>query len=423
MPKLIELAAYGGPKTVTAERPHFKWPILGKEEEEAVVTLLRTGKISIYDRSGIVADLEDAFCKFCGSNFALSTNSGTAALYAAYFALNFEPGDEVVVPTYTFPATVTPLLHFPVKIMLADADPRTGNVTADSIEQCLTKKTKAVVVTHMWGLPCKMDEIVELCKGNDIDIVEDVSHGLGATFGGKHIGTFGKVGCMSLQANKMACAGEGGVLITDDQEIFDRATLFTTLRKRPKQTVVTPTLKEYWETGFGIKMKIHPLAAAISLQQLLKVPLWIKKRHERLNFLSEMLCDAKGIEPPASDPKSFRGAWYGYKPLFRSEEVYGISIKKYVSLLKAEGLDVHLPGTRPLHQTPLFLKHNNPRDAWRKYVHDATKKITQRCFPGADSYYSRALSVPTFTLESMDLVRSYGLAFQKIGGTLGKNTL
>lgn len=418
--RLNELAAYGGPQSVTCAKPHYRWPIIGSEEEEIILELLRGGEISIYGRSGVIAELENAFAKFCQRRYALSMNSGTSALFAAYFAIGLRPGDEVIVPTYTFPATVTPLLHFPARVVLCDADPITGNVTSDAIEQCLSSRTAAVVITHMWGLPCQMDKIVPLCEKHGLTLIEDASHALGATFNGQLVGTFGKAACISLQGNKMACAGEGGMLITNDVEIYDRATLFANFRKRPKETVTTPDLIDYWETGFGLKLKMHPLAAAIAIKQLEKTSKWIEGRHSRLNLLSRMLKEAKGIEPPIESSSSFRGAWYGYKPLFVSEQLDNLSLDEYLRLLQAEGLDIHKPGTQPLHLTPLFSRHNDPREAWNfsKKAYSVDSDVS-RTFPGAESYYSRAVSVPTFTTEPIELAEAYGLAFQKVGEILG----
>ena len=410
------LAAYGGSQTVTFPRPHYRWPILGPEEESLVVELIRRGEIAIYGKSGVVKELEDSFAAFCGAKYALSTNSGTCALFSAYFALGLKPGDEVIVPTYTFPATVTPLLHFPVRVVLCDADPITGNVTADTIQQCLSPRTTAVVITHMWGLPCPMDEILEICKKYSLRLVEDASHGLGASYNGKLVGTFGDVGCFSLQGNKMACAGEGGMLITNDVEIYDRATLFSSFRDRPRETVTSFNLLDYWETGFGLKMKIHPLAAAIALIQLQKAPTWIKERHIRLNRLSELLQIANGIEPPITPKNVSRGAWYGFKPLYDSKKLRDLPLEIYIQMLQAEGLEVHNPGTRPLHLTPLFSRFDDPRDAWG--LKEKIRKVPSRAkinFPGAETYYSRAISVPTFTTEPIELVEEYGIAFQKIG--------
>lgn len=420
-----DLAFFGGQPVVTEPLPHFHWPLLGKEEERAVLKVLRAGEISIYGRSGIVADLEDQMARYFGVKYVLSTNSGTAALFAAYFAMNLPEGSEVIVPTYTFPATVTPLLHLPVRIVFSDADPLTGNVTLASIRERVTANTSAIVVTHMWGLPCEMAEILGFCGKRQIRVIEDASHGIGATYHGKLVGTLGDVGCLSLQANKLACAGEGGVLLTNDQAVYERATLVATFRQRPREVVKNPDLLRFWETGLGLKLKIHPLGAAIALEQLAKVPTLIAERHLRLRRLSAMLTEAKGVQPPVDMQGCERGAWYGYKPLFVNDEVHIKDIELYLELLRAEGLDVHKPGTRPLHMTPLFSEVGDNRDRWMdcQGFYRRRPTLSRRSFPGAEAYYRRAISVPTFTTESIELVESYGRAFQKVGEVIAHETI
>src|SRR3989344_5332340 len=152
------LAILGGKKNINKKAPHFIWPPISKKIEKAVVKQLYK-TISIYDRSGIFQEFENAFSKYHGKKYALLCSSGTLAIHSMFVSANFKEGDEVICPVYTFFATVTPLLFTGAKPVFCDSDVN-GNIDPKEIEKKITPRTKGVIVTHMWGIPCQMDEIV-----------------------------------------------------------------------------------------------------------------------------------------------------------------------------------------------------------------------------------------------------------------------
>jgi perosamine synthetase len=257
------LALLGGTPAITAPAPHFTWPPL-TSVADAVLAQLQAG-ISIYDRSGVIAELEDALCDYHGVRHAVLTSSGTAALHSIYVACGIGPGDEVIVPAYTFYATATPLLHLSAIPVLADCDD-TGNLDPADVKQRITARTVAVMVTHMWGLPADIDTLREITAAHDLLLLEDASHAAGASIIGRKAGTFGDAAAFSLNGPKPLSAGEGGFVLTDDDEIFYRVLLHGHYNKRCRNEIPASHyhylyLYPYAVTGMGLKFRIHPLAA------------------------------------------------------------------------------------------------------------------------------------------------------------------
>ena len=177
-----------------------------------------------WSTSPVAEQLEAEFAAYHGVRFALSTNNGTAALHAAFFALGLGPGDEVISPSATYWATAMPVLSCGAIPVFADVDPETLCLDPADVERRLTPRTRAVVVMHSGGMPCDMDALLDIARRHRLKLVEDASHAHGATYRGRKVGTFGDVAAFSLQTSKLCPAGEGGVLLTDDAAVFRRAT-------------------------------------------------------------------------------------------------------------------------------------------------------------------------------------------------------
>ena len=182
------LAIFGGPQVVTSPLPHFPWPLITPEVENAVRNQLYES-ISIYDRSGVIEKFEKEFSDYHNIKYGLLTSSGTAAIHSMYAAAGVGMGDEIICPAYTFFATVTPLFNLGAIPVLCDAD-ETGNINTSLIESLITAKTKGVVMTHMWGIPCKMDRISSLCRKHKLLLFEDASHAHGAKYQNKLVPQF-----------------------------------------------------------------------------------------------------------------------------------------------------------------------------------------------------------------------------------------
>ncbi|MGZ3431520.1 MAG: DegT/DnrJ/EryC1/StrS family aminotransferase [Isosphaeraceae bacterium] len=413
------LAVNGGTPAVTISWER-DWPYIGEEEINAIMDLLRLGVLSIYDKSGIIAEFEDAFASYHATEdqqlFALSHNSGTSALHAAYFGIGLRPGDEVIVPTYTFLATVTPLLQCGAIPVFADMDPETLTMSPASAEQRITSRTRAIVVTHIWGHPADMDEFVRIARRFDLPLVEDCSHAHGATLGGRKVGTFGTAACFSLEGHKPMVAGEGGVLLTKSRAVYERALMLGHFGRRIKGEVLDEELRPFVQTGFGHKYRMHPLAAAIALQQLRRLDYRNEKRRENLDLLASLLEATPGVYPPVTRAGATRGGWYGFKARYASDELGGLALGRYMEALIAEGVQVKRPGSPPLHRLPVFRLTRAEAHRLGLSWADALREEPPPFYacPVADHVYPSLISLPTFSGDCAPVIKQYGDAFLKV---------
>ena len=417
--KPSELAIKGGPRAVTIEWER-DWPLIGSQEIEAVVNLMERRVLSIYDRSGIIAEFEDSFADYHSLDtrrpYVVSHNSGTSALNAAYFGLRLRPGDEVIVPTYTFLATVVPLLNCGVVPVFADMEAETLNVAPASVVKLITPRTRAVVLTHMWGHPADMEELCRICEQAGLPLVEDCSHAHGATINARKVGTFGTAACFSLEGHKPIVAGEGGALVTWSREIYERALMLGHFGKRVKEEVAAPELLPYLQTGFGQKYRMHPLAAAIANQQIRRLDARNEQRRRNLEFLADLLSGLPGVQPPRAQPGFTYGGWYGFKVRYDAAQLGGLPMSQFLAALQAEGVQAKRPGSPPLHNLPLFaLSREKARQLalpWAESLPNEPRAVAE-C-PVAEAVYPTLISLPTFSGDCDPVIRQYGEAFAKV---------
>ncbi len=414
-----KLAISGGQKAINVSDIHYEWPILSDNTIRAVNSyLLDRNPLSISEKKGIVKDLEDEVAKYNNIKYVLSTNSGSNALYAAYVALNLERGSEVIVQNVTFHASITPAMHCGLSPVLVDVESETGNISVASIEKAITPKTKAIVVNHTWGHPADMDEIKKICTMHKLKLIEDCSHSFGATYKGKKVGTFGDISVVSMQASKMVSAGEGGLLMTNNDLYYQRACLVGHYRGRSEVDITYEELSKYGDTGMGLKFRIHPIAAVIAYNELLLLEKKIKMRKNLLGRLSHALENIKGIRPPYISADVTMGSFYGYKPQFVPEELKMngkyIDCDTYIDILNKEGVDIHRPSVKPLDMLPIFT--DNPKPF--KCIEDTWHPRVSGTLLGSKKYFENRLSLPTFTYSNK-IVDLYIKAFQKVSDWLG----
>lgn len=245
------------------DRITFEWPPRWPEIDQAVARQLGETS-SIYDRGGVFGRFEDAWAERHRRQHALLFNSGTSALLACYAALGLGPGDEVLSPVFTFPATVSPLAILGATPVFVDCE-ADGNLSVADLHAAMGPAVRAVVVTHMWGRPAQMDEIVAFCDEHDLPLVEDCSHAHGATFDGQPVGSFGTMAAWSLQGGKTVSGGEGGIVVCDRRDLFERALLLGHYNKRCRNELAPDSpYRSYAITGFGLKLRAHPFAIAMA---------------------------------------------------------------------------------------------------------------------------------------------------------------
>lgn len=408
-----KLALNGGEPAVKKEKPHFDWPLLDEEDAEAVKQYLNNGEpISIDGKEGIYERFENRFSDFVGTEHGLTANSGTNALHESYFGIGLEPGDEVIAPAYTFLATVTPIFHNNAIPVLAEAEPDTGNISPESIRENITDNTEALVVTHMWGHPAEMDEIMDIANENDLSVIEDCSHAHGAEYKGQKVGSIGDVGAFSLQGKKMLQGGEGGILTTDNEEIYQRALMLGHYRNRTQDEVDMTPHSEFNETGYGLKFRMHPLATFIADRELNNLEDRIEERQEKLEYFTEQLEELDLVEPPKTRDHVDRGAFYGYKPRILLDDVEGVELDDFIEAMAAENMKAKRPGSRPLNTYPLFQEE---AEGFTTYNPGRDRPLYDNGdFPVAEEHWSKMVSMPPFLTESYELIDQYVEGFRKI---------
>ncbi len=260
----------------------------GAEEIAAVTEVLQSG-VLITTKGKYGKMLEKEFAEKLGIKHAYACNSGSAAVHVAIAAINPNPGDEVVTTSITDMGALTPIIFQGAIPVFADVDPKTLNVTAETIERVLSEKTKAIIVTHLFGNPCEMKRIMELADSRDIPVIEDTAQSFMAKCDGKYAGTIGKIGAFSFQQGKQMTTGEGGIVVTNDDDLARRMYLF---------------INKAW--GYGdqnpdhyfasLNYRMTELQAAVSYEQLKKLDYSVAQRQKMAALLDEKIKDIDGIE-------------------------------------------------------------------------------------------------------------------------------
>ena len=284
MPKLSKPAILGGNKAVTLDETEAnRYPFITEEDETAVLEVLRSGNLSFHPAT---RELENDYRQRFGVRHALAHCNGTAGLMAAFFALNLQPGDEVIEPTATFWASVTPMLWLGAIPVFAESEQVRLGLDPIDVESKITPRTRAIVVVHLFGMPSKMTELYDIAERHNLKIIEDASHAHGATWRGRQCGTLGDVSVFSLQSDKLAPAGEGGILLTDSDEIFERAVCLGDMMRMMELPTDTRYLAA---TTFGMKTRMASLSAAVGRVQLKNLDEHNKRRNDNLVYLSRKL--------------------------------------------------------------------------------------------------------------------------------------
>ncbi len=339
---------------------YYPWPIITEEIEQAVIRQLHT-TLGTYDRSGITKEFEDHFKDLHGSQYALVTCNGTAALHSAFYAIDLHPGDEVICTDYTFFATAMPLFQLGVLPVLADCDQQ-GGLHPDEIDRLVTKKTKAVVLTHMWGNPSQMDQIVKKSRHHRLKLIEDCSHAHGATYKDQYVGTFGDIGIWSLQSKKMITAGEGGILLTNNKTYYDKAQLLGHFNKRALQEIdPSSPLYPYAITGTGLKYRPGALGLCIANVQLRSLSQWIEAKNRNAKRMEKIVSQIEGIQPLAAPDRNSRCAYYAFAFTVDPKKA-PFDRERLVQSMHSLGFkDIDIPySTSSLHRYPIFKKPISP---------------------------------------------------------------
>ena len=316
-------------------------------EAEAKFAYEMTLRNELSGKSDIVQEFERTWKDRHETQYAMSLTNGTAALHSAMFGLGVGPGDEVICPTYTWMASITPALMLHAMPVFCEVDPSTLLIDVDDVRKRITTRTKAIVAIHLWGNVCDMDALMALSRESGVSVIEDCSHAHGASYKGKPCGSIGQAGAWSLQGNKAVSAGEGGVLATNDITVFERACLLGQVN-RAINSIGDPTLDmsslKYAHIpplGLGVKYRAHPLAIGIASVQLEKLDELNANRRAYVNEITDGLKDISGVRSVMSSEGSEPAAFYGFPIRYVQEEMAGLPAPAFAEAIRREGVLVN----------------------------------------------------------------------------------
>jgi perosamine synthetase len=390
------LALNGGPKAVTT--PHgnaARWPLYGPDDEKAVLELVRKPDYAPLDA------LEQEWKNMYKVPYAKPYCNGTSALTTMFFALNLPAGSEIMVPSYTFFATIVPMRLFGLVPVFVDINPRTLNFDVEDAKRRLTKNTKAVLPVHWIGLPAEMDHICNFAKEKGLIVLEDSCHAHGASLQGRLMGTWGRMAAFSFQASKPLPGIEGGMANFQNREDYERGVTFGHY-DHPHRFPKDSEFRQFEGTGLGLKLRMHPLAAALIRSQLPGLLQRNKEGAAQIRRLNDRLMQLPGLYEQAPRPDMQR-LYYSSNMLFIDEAKAGLSRAACVKALQAEGVHANASSYRLQHKCPLY------QDArWWHHL------PTIPDLPGSEQANRTAIALPYFTSQVPEVVEQYAKAFEKV---------
>ncbi len=329
-------------------------PLIKEEEIQEVVKVLKSGFIA---QGPKVAEFEEKFAEYIGTEHAIATSSGTTALHLSLLVLDIQPGDEIITTPFTFAATSNAALFEGAKPVFVDIDPKTYNLDPERIQEAITSKTKAIMPVHLFGQSAEMDTIQEIADNNHLPIIEDAAQAHGATYHGKKIGSLGDMAAFSFYPTKNMTTSEGGMITTDNSEFAEKAKI---LRAHGEK-------ERYNHVILGYNFRMTDIAAAIGLVQLKRLDGFNQKRIENAEYLTEHIKEIEGIKPPYIKPELvhvFHQYTIQVDPNLRDE---------WIKLINEQGVGTGIHYPKAIYQQELY--RNLGFDAKCIEAEKAAKKV------------------------------------------------
>jgi perosamine synthetase len=317
-------------------------PMIGDREIRYVMDALHSGWVS--SQGSYVDRFEKEFAQYVGTKFALSTSNGTTALHLALAAMNIGPGDEVIVPSFSFVAVANAVKYTGAVPVFVDSSRATWCMDPDHIEGSLTSRTKAIIPVHLYGHPANMEPIIEIAAKHRLDVIEDSAEAHGARFQGRHVGSLGKAGCFSFYGNKVMTTGEGGMVVTDDEDLWARMSF---LRGHAMSSD-----RRYFHPEIGFNYRMTNLQAALGVAQLERLDEFLLQKQRISQLYDELLGPISGIElqPKAAWADSI--CWL-YCILVTDD--HPLDAAEVQTRLASAGIETR-PFFYPIHQQPPYLR-------------------------------------------------------------------
>jgi len=350
----FHLAINGGSKIRT--KSFSKHPVIGEEEKKQILEVLDSGNLSTFIASPgenflggkKIKEFEKKFSEKIGTKYGIAFNSASSALHAAVVSVGVNPGEEVIVPPYTFTSTATSSLMHNAIPVFCDVKDDIYCIDPKKIEKILSSLSKAIIPVHLFGHPCDMDEILSIAKKNNLKVIEDCAQAPGATYKGKSVGTIGNCGVFSFQETKNIMTGEGGMLLTNDEDIANTARMV-----RNHGEMVLPTLKKrtYKSEFLGWGYRMTELEASLGVAQVQKLDFLNDERIKLCNYLANEINKIDGLRHVKYD--FVKHVYYIFSFSYNEEKI-GIPRDVFCEALNAEGIPCSGGYVKPLYLNPLY---------------------------------------------------------------------
>lgn len=404
-----KLAVYGGPMAVRSGM-RDRWRNVGWRETLKIVWYAVRDINTHFSASGPVKKFEDDFAALTDTRFALSMNSGTAALHSAYFAAGVNPGDEVIVPSYTFFASAAPILQCGARPVFCDIDAKTMTADPEDVAAKITDRTRAICVVHVWGNPAKMDRLVEVAREANVALIEDCSHAHGASYQGRPIGSWGDIGCFSLQGLKAVSGGEAGIAVTNNQEYFGRMLSLGHFGRTGNDTRQPSSLGKF---SLGLKFRPHLYAMLLAEGSLPRLPELNRLRSRNYEILREELKSCEAVDVVEEYPESKRGGFLEFLIRYHPEKCSGLNPGAFAAAVRAEGVPLKVDRYKPLHRLPPFNSdlsdYGGPIAGLGNLADSAPSHL-----PVTETVCGQMLSMPAFAKVPAERMRAAAVAIRKV---------
>lgn len=364
-----QLALLGGAVALKREPP--AWPFFDKRDQRALLDILESRVWGGYHEA--VSELERRFAAYHGATYGIALANGTVSLEIALAAAGVGPGDEVIVPPITFIASATSVARIGAVPVFVDVDPQTINLDASAAEAAINERTRAIVLVHFAGCPADLDRFTEICREHHLILIEDCAHAHGAEWHRQRVGSFGSFGSFSFQASKNMTAGEGGILITSDAELAERARAISNQGRRTGGAW-------YEHVTLGTNARLTGFQAALLLNQLERLPQQVATRMKAAARLRKGLTEIEGLTPTPLqlDERITAHGFHLFSMRFDERAFKNVPRKRVIEALQAEGLPVTSGYPHPIYRNQLFNQH---------------RPIVQPC-PEAESYCRSSIWLP-----------------------------
>lgn len=350
----MNLAIKGG-KKVAPEGLKRQWPVFDKKEEKALIEVLRSGKWwrGAYNElnDSKVGQFEKAFAEFSDAKYGIAVVNGSAAIELALKAGGIEAGDEVIVPAATFISTATSIVMVNAIPIFVDIEPETYQISPEAIESAITEKTKAIIPVHYGGYPADMDRIMEIAKRHNLLVIEDAAEAHGSEWRGRKVGAIGNMGTFSFQMGKPLTCGEGGIVLTDNEELASKCYAYHHIgRFRGAPT--------YEHALCGWNYRMTEFQGALLSAQLSRLSEQTEIRYKNGEYLAQLLNEIEGVSALKRDSRITKRGYYFYFIRYNEKEFGGLSRDKFMETLRAEGITSTAAHNQPLYKNSVFQEMN-----------------------------------------------------------------